>query len=268
MSIKIATALHEVMSKVAHVQKTGKNSFHGYKYAGEADLLGVLRPAMVEAGLMLLPSVKTVSPVDEFGNVTVQMEYSLVHRDGDVWPDKLGAAGMGNDKAKNGSVGDKGVYKAITGANKYVLFKLFQIETGDDPEQFEHHDVPATPAPKKQTGYRDDGTRTSFALKKEQPDLMKDLDRELDECKTLVSLEKLKSAYREKAAVEKWNKSFMNTMKEMFDRREAAIMNEMERLAEAPDEELSRVPAREQFEHSIHSPGDFDRAPFNPLGAG
>lgn len=254
MTSKIATALHEVMSKVAYVQKTGKNSFHNYKYAGEADLLAVLRPAMVEAGLMLLPSVKSVTPVDEFGNVTVQMEYSLIHKEGEVWPEKLGAAGMGNDKAKNGSVGDKGVYKAITGANKYVLFKLFQIETGDDPEQFEHHDIPTEPPRKEngkpEQGWREDGTRTSFALKKEQPELMADLDRELDECQTLIRFERLKAAYREKAGVEKWNKSFMNTMKEMFDRREQAIMAETDRLASLEPEELSQLDPRTAFEHS------------------
>ena len=42
------------------------------------------------------------------------------------------AAGCGGDRNKNG-VGDKGLYKALTGANKYMLFKLFQIETGNDP---------------------------------------------------------------------------------------------------------------------------------------
>jgi hypothetical protein len=31
-------------------------------------------------------------------------------------------------------VGDKGIYKAITGANKYALLKPFLLETGDDPE--------------------------------------------------------------------------------------------------------------------------------------
>jgi hypothetical protein len=51
-----------------------------------------------------------------------------------VWPHKVRAIGTGNDKNKNG-VGDKGTYKALTGANKYLLFKLFQIETGDDPEK-------------------------------------------------------------------------------------------------------------------------------------
>lgn len=143
MSAKIAKALHEVMSKVGYVQKTGKNAFHGYKYAGEGDLLEKLRPAMLDAGLILIPSVASVSPVDEHGNTTVRVEYTLLHKDGDVWPDKIGAAGCGGDKNKNG-VGDKGLYKALTGANKYLLFKLFQIETGDDPERDE------APAPREQ----------------------------------------------------------------------------------------------------------------------
>lgn len=144
---KIAKALHEIMGKVSYVQKTGTNDFHKYKYAGEADLLAVLRPAMVDAGLMLLPSVQSLSPVDEHGNVSVMIDYTLVHKDGEVWPEKITAAGMGNDRAKNGTVGDKGVYKAITGANKYVLFKLFQIETGNDPEATSEYDTSSDEPP-------------------------------------------------------------------------------------------------------------------------
>lgn len=135
MSAKITAALHDVMSKVGYVQKTGKNTFHGYKYAGEADLLAVLRPAMVDAGLLLIPSLADHSPIDEHGNKDVVIEYTLAHKDGDVWPHKIRAIGTGNDRAKSGSVGDKGTYKALTGANKYLLFKLFQIETGDDPDK-------------------------------------------------------------------------------------------------------------------------------------
>lgn len=105
--------------------------------------------------------------------------------------------------------------------------------------------------PRHQVGYRDDGTRTSFALKKEQPDLMKDLDREADECHTLVRLDKLKEAYRKKATDEKWNKSFMNTVKEIFARREAAIKAEMERLEHAEPEELAGISPRDALEHSL-----------------
>lgn len=160
MSAKIATALHQVMSAVSYVQKTGKNAFHGYKYAGEADLLEVLRPAMVEAGLLLIPSISEVRPIDEYGNSVVIVEYTLAHKDGDVWPHPIRAAGAGNDKNKNG-IGDKGVYKALTGANKYLLFKLFQIETGDDPEtgdtRGDHRDPspPKPPAPRTPNVERD-----------------------------------------------------------------------------------------------------------------
>ena len=145
-SPKITEALHSIMSKVTYVQKGGFNKFHGYKYAGEADLLAVLRPAMIEAGLLLLPSGVEMTPVDQYGNTHVSISYTLAHKDGDVWPDKLVAYGCGNDKNKSGGLGDKGAYKAMTGANKYLLFKLFQIETGDDPESAEH-DPPNLPPP-------------------------------------------------------------------------------------------------------------------------
>lgn len=162
MSAKIATALHSVMEACGYVQKTGKNSFHGYKYAGEADLLDKLRPAMVQHGLLLLPSGKSVTGPDEHGNVTVAIEYTLAHKDGDIWPEKLVAFGCGNDRAKNGSVGDKGVYKALTGANKYLLFKLFQIETGDDPEQDDGaHDSSSAPATGRNAAGANPPARTS-----------------------------------------------------------------------------------------------------------
>jgi hypothetical protein len=140
----ITKALHDIMAKVSYVQKGGLNKFHNYKYAGEADLLEVLRPAMLEAGLLLLPSGVEQSSVDQYGNTQISVAYTLAHKDGDVWPDKLIAFGCGNDKNKQGGVGDKGTYKALTGANKYLLFKLFQIETGDDPERAEH-DPPSLP---------------------------------------------------------------------------------------------------------------------------
>ena len=141
----IINALNKVMTTAGYVQKNAKNEFHGYKYASEANLLETLRPALIENGLVLIPSVNNVSPVDVHGNTLVTVEYTLAHVSGEIWPDKITAIGCGNDMAKSGKVGDKGVYKAITGANKYLLFKLFQIETGDDPEKDE-----ATPPPAEQ----------------------------------------------------------------------------------------------------------------------
>lgn len=130
----ILRAMNAVMQEAGYVQKTGNNDFHGYRYATEADVLDRLRPAMVKHGLILIPSVQQVSSIDQHGNTTVSVHYTLAHVSGAVWPQPIAAAGCGGDRSKSG-VGDKGLYKALTGANKYMLFKLFQIETGDDPEE-------------------------------------------------------------------------------------------------------------------------------------
>lgn len=133
----IIRALNAVMQEVDYVQKSGENDFHGYKYASEADVLDRLRPAMVRHGLVLIPSIAQVTAIDAYGNTTVTVNYTLAHVNGVIWPEKIMAAGCGGDKNRNG-VGDKGLYKAITGANKYLLFKLFQLETGDtEPEDAE-----------------------------------------------------------------------------------------------------------------------------------
>jgi hypothetical protein len=246
MSAKIAQALHQVMSEVAYVQKTGHNSFHGYKYAGEADLLDKLRPAMVKAGLMLLPSVKSVSEYDASGNVTVQMEYTLVHKDGDIWPEKIGAAGMGNDRAKNGSVGDKGVYKAITGANKYVLFKLFQIETGDDPEIVSEHDKSGE-APIQAPTQR----RSSASLKRE--DVWAEMVGEINECGTVGKLMQLRQAWSRKALNDRWPAAWLDAAGEEFDKSEKQLRKMEEREADA-DTFPGDVPLRREIsQHPLNA---------------
>ena len=136
----VIEALNRVMEDVAYVQKGKKNTFHNYKYAGEEDLLKVLRPALVEHGIVLIPSLVDEPVIDSHGNTHLVMKYSIAHVSGDVWPQVIKIPGCGNDRAKNGNVGDKGTYKALTGANKYLLFKLFQIATGDDPEVVSAHD--------------------------------------------------------------------------------------------------------------------------------
>jgi hypothetical protein len=142
---QIATALHAVMAAVSFVHKSGTNDFHKYKYAGEADFLRAVRPAMIEHGLMLIPSVEEITGPDDNGNTTVKVAYTLLHKSGEVWPEKIYGAGCGNDRNTKGGIGDKGIYKAITGANKYALYKLFQIETGDDPEKESVADEAAKP---------------------------------------------------------------------------------------------------------------------------
>lgn len=125
------------MKSTGMVAKTGRNDFHGYDYATEADVVESVRPHMVENGLMLIPHVDSVSQ-DQHGNTNIIVNYRLYHVSGDFI--EFNVAASGNDKNRNG-VGDKGIYKAMTGASKYALLKLFSLATGDDPEKDENHKV-------------------------------------------------------------------------------------------------------------------------------
>jgi hypothetical protein len=126
-------ALHNVWGEIHSVGKDGTNKFHKYKYASEANVISSLRPVLHKHGLMLIQSSVRVW-TDEYKRDWEECEYTLVHKDGFVWPEKIRAFGCGQDMSKDGKVGDKGLYKAITGRNKYGLMKLFQLETADDPE--------------------------------------------------------------------------------------------------------------------------------------
>lgn len=131
----IIAALNKVMEAVPYIQKTGKNEFHKYAYASEADLLAKLRPAMIEHGLVLIPSVvaaqvtevhTTKSGAQNY-RADVTLEMTLGHVSGECWPPiPWRASGIDTE--------DKMIAKAITSGEKYFLLKLFMVETGTDPD--------------------------------------------------------------------------------------------------------------------------------------
>lgn len=131
---KLVKKLAEVMKQVKYIQKTGFNDFHRYRYATEADVNEKVREVLADHNVVLIPNVKSHS-VREHTNakgkteyiVTVGVEFTFY--DGDSGETiTFMTYGEGQD------AGDKGTYKAITGAQKYALMKAFMIPTGDDPE--------------------------------------------------------------------------------------------------------------------------------------
>lgn len=140
----ISKKIIAVMRDVGYVQKAGHNDFQNYKYATEADAIAALRPIMIKHGLCMIPSVESVEQ-DEWGNTNVLMHYRILDEEGNFL--SFRAAGSGNDKNSKG-VGDKGIYKALTGASKYALLKTFMMETGDDPEVPSQQEKESKPEPK------------------------------------------------------------------------------------------------------------------------
>lgn len=137
----LAAKLAWVMERAGYVQKRGWNDFHKYHYVTEGDLVAAVRPLLAQMGIIIIPSVVKSKRIDEIqersGTSTlthVDVEYTVTDGKESF---KFFMPGEGADR------GDKGIYKAITGSMKYALYKLFEIETGDDPER----DSPGESAP-------------------------------------------------------------------------------------------------------------------------
>ena len=125
----VAPGLHrklaEVMAEVGRVPKRGRNEFHKYDYATEADIVEAVRDALSSRSVSLVPSVRQVLRDGTLTTVLMAFQFT----DGETGETSTHDwAGTGDDK------GDKGLYKAMTGALKYFLLKTFLLPTGDDPE--------------------------------------------------------------------------------------------------------------------------------------
>lgn len=132
--------LAKVMAIVESIPKTGYNAHHKYDYATERDITAAVRHHLAEQNVFVFPSVVS-SEVK--GDITyAKVKFTL--EDGDSGEKReCIIEGAGQDK------GDKGLYKAYTGATKYFLLKAFLMPTGDDPETEVEAKAPKTDFRKK-----------------------------------------------------------------------------------------------------------------------
>ena len=142
----LAKKLAKILADVERVPKNGRNDFHNYDYVTEADLLDAIRPKLAKAGVFVFSgAVVTGSEHYETkdGKTKIITTVKTTHTfmDGDTGETHtVECVGQGED------AGDKGAYKAITGASKYFWMKNFMVSTGDDPERGKAPPRKAAPA--------------------------------------------------------------------------------------------------------------------------
>lgn len=135
-----AKLLKVVGAITGKVDKGGYNSFQKYRYVTEGDLIDAVRDELVKNGLMITTSVVSSATSQQAGSdqymTHVILKHTVIDTDsGEAL--EIQSAGSGADKL------DKGVYKAITGANKYFLLKTFLLSGDDDPENDGQQNKPA-----------------------------------------------------------------------------------------------------------------------------
>src|ERR1017187_5086760 len=132
--------LCRIMKAAGYLQKKGQNEKQGYKYATEADVAEMMREKLADENVFIFPNVvkntrtrlerpDTYKPeqVKVSYCTDVEVDWTFVDGDsGETWTCRMAGASE--------TPGDKGVYVALTGCEKYLLMKSFFLPTGDDPE--------------------------------------------------------------------------------------------------------------------------------------
>lgn len=130
----ILKKLHAIMSEVERIEKDKTNEFHRYKYASEQAIKEAIHPLLVKHKVLFTTNVTNarrevyVTAKGARGAIT---DIDLAYTFHDV---ESGEALTGTFQGTGDDGADKGTYKAITGAIKYILTSTFLIPTGDDPE--------------------------------------------------------------------------------------------------------------------------------------
>jgi len=134
LELTLKQKLAEVRRRISYIQKRGHNERYNYSYVTAADLAGAVGDALAELEVVVVPQLESISHENIAPNqgyqdrlTSVVMSYTFIDVNS---TDQLTVkvAGEGRDP------GDKGPYKAMTGALKYALLQSFLIATGDDPE--------------------------------------------------------------------------------------------------------------------------------------
>lgn len=130
----------EVMKEIDYIQKDKTNTFDHYEYASEKAVKISVRPILVKHRVVPqinITSLKTIILENSKQPIFTEAMFDYAFWDADSGECLKGTfAGSGQDR------GDKALYKAITGAIKYMLTSELLIVTGDDPENDSQEEPP------------------------------------------------------------------------------------------------------------------------------
>lgn len=240
----IHTRLARILAQIEKIPKEGRNDFHGYDYVKEDTLTEQIRPMLAEEGISLVFGAEEVL-LEENCITLVRCTFTLGCSEGDpivttVW-------GAGRDADRNHKRGDKGIYKAMTGATKYFLYKTFLVTTGDDVE----NDIPAADQPQQLTPAQHKELQKFKADPKLDAEVVKWIVKMLDDGGSQVA------AGRIIAEAKKQVQAFEAKQKAALD----AEKNEGED-PDAPGHEPEQHPREDPMKGGEKQPMDDDDIPF------
>jgi hypothetical protein len=142
----ILKKLHTIQTEIVKMEKDGYNDFQRYNYLSETQITLRMKQLFDKHGVVFAHSSK-IDSVIPFNNAKGAQNFlTNVIIDYTFYDIETGEKLEGKASGQGTDGGDKGIYKAITGAIKYIFMKNFLIPTGDDPE----NEKPQKQAPQPQ----------------------------------------------------------------------------------------------------------------------
>lgn len=135
---EVIAAIAGVMAEIKPVEKLGWNKFQNYAHARIGDLNAELTPLMGKHGLVVFQNEVDRTMFDGGSTVSVRYEFTVVHKSGQIWPERPLVTGMSRCRDSKGGFDDKTFNKCHTAARKYFLISLFQIPVEDANDADDH----------------------------------------------------------------------------------------------------------------------------------
>lgn len=153
--------LIKIYEELDHVEKAGRNTKQGYNFVRSADVLREVRKAFAKHGVYAQTQFQLLSTYDiktnSGGNMhtaTVQVNVTFLDSDSE---ETVLVSGLGD----GADSGDKGIYKAMTGATKNALRNALLLPDEADPEADETVDEETKEvAPQKNVRQKEQTTST------------------------------------------------------------------------------------------------------------
>lgn len=138
--LNLRQKLSAIYEEISHIDKTGHNQKQNYDFVRAADVLRAIRKSFIKYGIYAQTNFQSIGAYDiktnSGGNMhtaSVRAEIVLFDNDSD---ETMTISGLGD----GADGGDKGVYKAQTGAIKNTLRNAFLVPDEADPEADERVD--------------------------------------------------------------------------------------------------------------------------------
>lgn len=161
-----------ISQEVEPMIKDGHNDFQNYDYLSETQVSLKMRELLNKHGVVFLHSTKQLDLKEWKNAKDIQKFLTVIEVNYQFIDAESAEILQGTEIGHGEDSGDKGVYKAITGAIKYIFMKTFLIPTGDDQENDKRQLKKSIPISNRQQPVQNTGLKPCdkcgkpFALRK------------------------------------------------------------------------------------------------------